>query len=245
MGPVEEFTFKDAGLGYEDAKAGGEFLRIGVGALRKPAQAPKARFFTYDIADPGRWTVQRGPDWITFVQEVTAVDGYAYVYRKTVRLAKGKPALVLEHSLKNAGSKPIDTDVYDHNFFVIDQQTSGPDFVVRFPFEAKATGDVKDILEVRDQQVAFRRKLEKNETVLTPITGFSASASDYNIAVENRKTRAGVKITGDQPLDRVVFWSAPKVVSPEAYVGLKIAPGQEREWRMTYEFYTLPGNSKQ
>jgi hypothetical protein len=244
MGPVEEFTTDDAGFGYNDAKAGGSFLRIGVGAVRKPAQEPSSRFVTYDIADPGLWTVQRGPDWISFTQQVPATDGYAYLYRKTVRLTKGKPEMVLEHSLKNTGQRTIETNVYDHNFFVIDEQASGPDFVVRFPFDAKAGGDVKDILEVRDRQVTYRRKLEKNETVLTPITGFTGSAADYNIAVENRKTGAGVRVTGDQPLTRVVFWSAPKVLSPEAYITLKIEPGQERAWRMAYEFYTLPAAGK-
>jgi len=245
MGPVEEFTSEQPGFGYNEAKAGGSFLRIGVGAVKKPAQAPKDRFFTYDINDPGRWTVQRGPDWISFTQEVPSTDGYAYVYRKTVRLTKGKPELVLEHSLKNMGQKAIETDVYDHNFFVIDNQASGPDFVVQFPFEPKATGDLKDILEVRDKQITFRRKLEKNETILTPVTGFGGNASDYNIAVENRKSGAGVRVTSDQPLSRVVFWSAPKVVSPEAYVTLKIAPGQERQWRIAYELYTVAANSKQ
>ena len=245
MGPVEEFTTSSAGFGYDDVKAGGSFVRIGVGVVRKPAQKPANRFFTYDLVDPGRWTVQRGPDWISFTQEVPATDGYAYVYRKTIRLSKGRPEMVLEHSLKNTGSKAIETSVYDHNFFVIDNQTPGPDFVVRFPFEGKATGDVKDILEVRDRQVTYRRKLAKNETVLTPITGFGDSARDYDITVENRKTGAGVKVTGDQPLTRVVFWSGPKVLSPEAYVDLKIAPGQERQWRMTYDFYALPADGKQ
>src|SRR5579871_350531 len=241
IGPVEEFTADSAGFGYNEAKPGDAFLRIGVGAVRKPAQAPSSRFFTYDIVNPGRWTVQRGPDWISFTHEMPATDGYAYVYRKTVRLTKGKPEMVLEHSLNNTGRRAIETSLYDHNFFVIDEQPSGPDFAVRFAFEPKATGDLKDILEVRDKEVKYRRKLEKNETVLTPITGYSSSASDYNIAIENRKTGAGVKVTGDQPLTRVVFWSAPKVLSPEAYISLKIEPGQERTWRMAYEFYTLPG----
>jgi len=244
-GPVEEFTSEQPGFGYNDAKAGGAFLRIGVGAVKKPAQTPKDRFFTYDITDPGRWTVQRGPDWISFAQEVPSTDGYAYLYRKTVRLTKGKPELVLEHSLKNTGQKAIETEVYDHNFFVIDNQGSGPDFVVQFPFEAKATGDVKDILDVRDKQVTFRRKLEKNETVLTPISGFGGNASDYNIALENRKSGAGVRVTSDQPLSRVVFSSAAKVVSPEAYVSVKVAPGRERQWRIAYEFYTVGTNTKQ
>src|SRR5690348_12890531 len=114
-GPVEEFTADGPGFGYNDAKAGGAFLRIGVGAVRKPAQAPAARFVTYDIVNPGLWTVQRGPDWISFTHEMAATDGYAYLYRKTVRLTEGKPEMVLEHSLKNTGRRAIETNVYDHN----------------------------------------------------------------------------------------------------------------------------------
>jgi hypothetical protein len=239
-GPVEEFGTDQPGLGYKEAKAGGTFLRIGVGVLRKPAGTSRIN----EMVDPGRWTVQRGSDWISFTHEVPATAGYGYTYRKTVRLTKGKPELVLEHSLKNTGQHAIETSVDDHNFFVIDNQESGPDFVVRFPFDAKATGELKDILEVRDKQVTYRRKLEKNDTVLTRLTGFGDSASDYSITVENRKRGAGVTVTGDRPLARLMLRSAPKVVSPQAGISLKIAPGQEQKWRMAYEFYTLPAAGK-
>jgi len=46
---------------------------------------------------------------------------------------------VLEHTLKNAGRKAITTSVYDHNFFMLDDQPTGPDFVVKFPFALRAT----------------------------------------------------------------------------------------------------------
>src|SRR5687767_12596314 len=36
MGPVEEFRTNDAGLGFDEAKAGGTFIRIGVGVVTKP-----------------------------------------------------------------------------------------------------------------------------------------------------------------------------------------------------------------
>lgn len=47
---------------------------------------------------------------------------------------KGKPELVLTHSLKNTGKRVIETDVYDHNFFLLDHQPTGPGLVLRFPF---------------------------------------------------------------------------------------------------------------
>ena len=61
-GPVEEFLTNDAGLGYDEAKQGESFVRIGVGAVRKPDEASYRRFGTYDIVDPGTWTVNQGSD---------------------------------------------------------------------------------------------------------------------------------------------------------------------------------------
>ena len=63
-GPVEEFLTSNAALGYDEAKQGESFVRIGVGAVRKPDETSYRRFSTYDIVDPGRWTVNKGADWI-------------------------------------------------------------------------------------------------------------------------------------------------------------------------------------
>jgi hypothetical protein len=56
--------------------------------------------------------------------------------------------LVIDHVLANTGNKTIETDVYNHNFFVIDNQPTGPDFVVRFPFELTTDKDLKGYGEV-------------------------------------------------------------------------------------------------
>ena len=49
---------------------------------------------------------------------------------------------MLEHSLRNTGAKPIETSVYEHNFYVIDGQPAGPDFTVKFPFAPRAVADL-------------------------------------------------------------------------------------------------------
>jgi hypothetical protein len=145
-GPVEEFLTGESGLGYAEAKPGETFVRIGVGAVRKPVDRLR-RFETYEIVDPGKWTVNKATDRIEFVHELGDTSGYAYVYRKTVRLIKD--TLVLEHRLKNTGRKAIATSVYNHNFFTMDRQTTGPDIVVRFPFVPKAARPLNDLAEVR------------------------------------------------------------------------------------------------
>ena len=56
---------------------------------------------------------------------------YSYKYVKTVQLTNDKPELVLFHTLKNTGTRTIETSVYDHNLFVIDKQPIGPGIVIK------------------------------------------------------------------------------------------------------------------
>ena len=41
--------------------------------------------------------------------------------------------MLLEHALKNTGQQGDEGNVYNHNFFVIDHQATGPDFSIKFP----------------------------------------------------------------------------------------------------------------
>jgi hypothetical protein len=234
-GPVEEFLTGDAGLDYAEAGAGDLFVRIGVGAVRKPAEASYQRFATYEIVDAGERSLTRGRDWIEYVHELRDAGGYGYVYRKRLRLVND--TLVLEHQLRNTGRKPIATSVYDHNFFTLDRQTTGPDIVVRFPFAPVASPALAGLAEVRGNEVRFLEEFANGQTVYTEMTGFGSTPRDYDFRIENRKTGAGVHITGDRPLSKLVFWSAWKTVCPEPYIDLSLAPGQETSWRITYQFY--------
>jgi hypothetical protein len=240
LGPVEEFLSDGIGLGYNDVKPGESFVKIGVGAIRKPEEKAFQQFHTYEITDPGKWTVRQFPDRVEFTQELRDTAGYAYLYKKTVRLTKGKPQLVLEHSLKNTGAKPIETSVYEHNFYVIDGQPAGPDFTVKFPFAVHAAADLKGLAEARGNQFTYLKELEKGQSVYTQLQGFGDMPVDYDIRVENSAARAGVRQTSDRPLAKLVFWSIRTTVCPEAYIDMKIAPGKEFTWRIVYDFYTLP-----
>jgi hypothetical protein len=236
-GPVEEFLTNGAGLGYDEAKPGDRFVRIGVGAVRKPDEPKYRQFSTYEIVDPGKWTVTKGTDWVQFVHELHDTDGYAYIYRKRVRLVRN--TLVLEHQLKNTGRKTIATSVYEHNFFMLDGEPTGPDSVVRFTFEPRATGALEGLAEVRDKSLVYLQQLQPRQTVQTDLEGYRAGAKDYDIRVENRRTGAGVRQTGDRPMSKLHLWSIRTTVCPEAFIDLRIEPGKESTWRITYEFYQV------
>ena len=236
LGPVEEFSDP---IGYNDVAAGGAFIKVGVGVLRKPKEAKYLWSTRYEIVDAGKWTVRKQPDSIEFQQEVNGPSGYAYVYRKTISLVQGKPEMILEHSLKNTGRRLIETPVYEHNFLVMDDQPSGPDFVIKVPFQIEPARDQLDVLQVRGKEVVFSRELLKDERAMIFLAGFSGDAKDYDIRVENRKTRAGVRITGDRPLTRLPVWSIRSTRCPEPYINVHAEPGKEFTWRISYEFYIL------
>ena len=244
-GPVEEFRTNDKGLGYDEAKVGATFVRIGVGTVRKPDEPAYRAYDTYEIVDPGKWTINRHKDRIEFTHRLTSEDGYAYVYRKTIHLVKGKPELLIEHSLKNTGQKVIDTTQYNHNFFVIDHEVVGPELSIKFVFTPVPTRGFNDRAEVRGKEIIFPRELQGKNGVFSELEGTKNDVKDYDFRIENLKTRAGVHITSDQPLERVNFWAISTVASAEPYIHLRIDPGKQSQWTIRYDFYTLPPAQKQ
>lgn len=235
-GPVDDFL----PVGYYDAKAGETFLKIGIGMVAKPEELKYSIVTPYKLINGGNWKVKTKNDRVYFEHTLTDKD-YAYQYKKEVTLVKDKPRLELSHSLTNRGKKSIETDVYNHNFYVIDGQPSGPDFSVKFPFELKGeTNRIKDILALQGNEIKILRNLENREQAqFRALEGFSNSASDYDIKIENSKTRAGVRITSDRPMSKLVFWCAPKTLCPEPFTHIKLEPGETFTWKITYDYYTL------
>ncbi len=239
LGPVEEFQTDGKGLGYTEAKPGESFVRIGVGAVRKPDEPDYRQFHTYEITNPGHWTVKPSKHKVQFTHALTDTNGYAYQYKKTIKLDPKSPRLIIEHTLKNTGRKPIVSTVYQHNFFVLDNQPSGPAVTVKFPFPVTADRDLKGLAETRGQQLVYLKPLAKGQSVYTWLHGYGPTPSDYDIRVEHAQAGIGVRQTANRPLAKLVFWSIPTTVCPEAYIALNIAPGQSFSWNINYDFYEL------
>jgi hypothetical protein len=238
-GPVEEFRSGDGegALKYDQAKSGDPFVKIGVGVLRRTSDGPYSFRETYPLIDGGKWTVHTGPSSASFQQKLQSPIGIAYVYKKTLALDEHEPVLILRHELKNTGKETIDTQVYDHDFYVLDGAPTSQDIVVRFPFDLKAEKDLENGARVEGRQIVYDRELQTGQTAMSLLSGYSSDASSYDIVVENRKTGVGVEQTGDQPISRINFWSIRTTVCPEAFVHLKIAPGETARWTIRYRFY--------
>lgn len=230
-GPVEEFAV----IGFEEAKPGELFLKIGVGALRRPGNQTYDKYWHYEIADWGKRTMRRTRDSVTFTQVITdAPSGYSYVYEKTLRLVPGTARMEIAHVLRNTGTKPIRTTVYDHNFLRLTPGNDG--ITVRFPFRVAAEKPpAADLIRLDEKGFTYLRPQAYKERVSFLLTGFGSTPADYDIRIADR-TGAGVTMTGDAPITRLNVFSLDTVQSVEPFIALDVPPGGEKRWRYTYAF---------
>lgn len=242
-GPVEAFDYQTGGPDYDTAPVGGKFLRLGVGVLKKVEEKSFQGFRTYDILDHGTWKVKQGKDWIEFTHRINDGDGHAYVYTKRIALVSGKPEFTISHSLKNTGTKPLDANQFNHNFFVIDGKPSGPGLALKFAFDPKPDNPLQGMLAVNGKELQYQQEFEKGKSVFTPVKGYSDSAQDYHFNIENRKTGAGVEIIGDRALERLNFWTIRTTLSPEPFIRIKADPGKTDKWTIRYRVYTITPQS--
>lgn len=239
-GPVEEFSVP---LGYDDAKPGATFVKIGVGHLRKSADGAPYRFSNfYDVVDAGTWSAKSTAD----SAEVTHIvadsgSGYAYRYTKTTRLMPRVPQMVIEHRLRNTGTRLLESSTYNHNFIVLNGQPTGPAFVVTAPFALTTTRPPDPAFaELRGNQFVYHKVLQVGDQVSSRLQGFGATAADYDFRVENKEVGAGVRIRGDRPLTNLVLWSIRTTLALEPFIALAITPGEEFVWTYTFDYYELP-----
>lgn len=235
MGPVEAFS----PVGYDEAEVEENFLVIGVGMLAKPEED---RYFfanKYQIVDGGSWKVKKKSSQVEF-RHVLKDKDYAYDYTKTVALTEGKPELVLSHTFKNTGKKTIESQVYNHNFFMLDNQPIGPDYVTTLTFEPSGdAGRTAARGRLQANQILYNKQFERGEYLqFESLLGFSDDAKDYDITIENRKTGAAVRITSDRPLSKLAFWSPSTTICPEPFIHVKVDPGETFTWKINYEFYS-------
>ena len=148
--------------------------------------------------------------------------------------------MVLEHSLKNTGSREIKTSVYNHNFLVLDQQPPGPDLVITLPFAIRTSRPAEQPLaEIRGNRIVYVKALADRDRFAMPVEGFGDTAKDNEIRIENARLKAGMKVSLDRPLSREYLWSIRSVVSMEPFIAVSAAPGAEFTWTAVYSYYTL------
>jgi enterochelin esterase-like enzyme len=244
-GPVEEFNAEGGALGYAQAAPGGLFLKIGVGVLRRPDDTAYVPFRLYPMVDAGKRTNAVKADRVELTHEVAEPgSGYGYHYTKIIRLEKDQPVMVIEHVLRNTGRKPIVSTVYNHNFLNIDGVGTTQGLALSTAFAMKVEQPLSaELAEITDRQFTYRTTPTGDQRIGARLSGFGTSAADYDFHIFDSNRAAGLRITSDQPLERVVLWSIKPVMAIEPFIKMSIAPGESFKWSYRYAFETGAGQA--
>ena len=227
-------------LGYDEAKIGGIFIKPGVGVLEKQSDEDYQFEKPYCILQPGAWKVERGTDWVEFIQTIDNVNGWGYCYKKRISLPADKLGVVIARTFENIGEKAIDTTHYCHNFMLLDDEPIGPDYEIRLPF-APAIGDEELFGRVAtaENNIVFSEQIPGNDGFAWgSFTGFNPD-DNYSFGVVNKKTGTGLHIEGDTPMMRFHLYCQQLMICPEPFVRVKAAPGETFAWQTKYLMLNL------
>ncbi len=238
--PKGDESFAGAGLcgefgifcpvGYDDAKPGEHFPKIGTGLVQKADNEPYNFFRRYDFL-PFKTVVEK-PDESTMVfrQAPENCRGYSFEYEKTLSVKKN--ILEIRSLLKNVGKKRIQTVEYNHNFVNLDGKEVGPGYRLNFNFKPVKNSICKGI-GLKDDAIVFP-EVPENAFYCRP-EGF-----DRNIPVtaEISCTCGGpkIKLSGDFKTELIALWGMSHVVSPELFINIDLPPGETKSWTRRYEF---------
>ena len=232
-GPVEGYI--KPGLGYDEAEPGGKYVRIGVGLIEKPDETEYSFRNYYELLDHGKWAVDHGADWISFRHELNTDIGYSYIYQKLIKLKNN--GFTIEHKLLNTGEKAIETDQFNHNFFMIDGELSGKAFSISFPYPISTEDDPEGFVELKGNELNFLNDLEGDDAFFLLLHGYGEEVSDHQVTVQNHKSGAGVTFSVNKPLYRMAFWACRNTLSPENFIWLSVEPGEEEAWTSEYTLF--------
>ncbi len=248
VGPCDEFGIEKA-LGYDDAKVGGTFLKIGVGVLERPKEEKYSFANKYKVVKPLEWKVSEVEGATIPIQiwgAEQSANGYGYRFTKVLtahenpRRVVRSPVIRLEYVLKNTGEKRITTDFYNHNFFNVDADPIGPNYSFAFPVDVKAKdlkGKFGDLVELNDKAFRFKDKLPSGEFVMAELTGFDPKDEKHRtFEMRHKPSGVTVKVQHSYPFAKFNVWGIKTTICPEPYMAIDLKPGEEMKWSITYTF---------
>jgi hypothetical protein len=244
LGPVLEFG-QDMPLGYDDAKPGEHFVKVGVGELVKPDEK-KYHFATnYKVANPGLWKIKSEGTRFEFRQTLRSKTGYEYHLAMIVHLfdTKESTQLYCKYELVNIGTKAIHTDVYNHNFFNVNKATVGPGYALVFggEVEASAASQFGEKAVVKRDTLNFPQPLTKGQAYgqLVSSKDKQPIGTEYTMQYAKDQTLVKVCVRDEWPgwvkRKKFTVWSIGTCLCPEPFYPVDVEPGESLSWTSIYE----------
>jgi hypothetical protein len=231
-GLTDEFGLSGVGvLGYESARIGQSFVKIGVGELTRDSD--EAYRFSHGYPAK-KWFPTRVTDCRSdrlSVEQTGGLGDWAYQYRKTYCLRPADHQLAIRYELRNIGRRPIRFEQYDHNWFRMDEMPIDDQYSVQVAFAVKSPDKPWCALK--------NGRFDLLGRVRSPVY-FSQRlvATDRQNIVTVRHARSGcqITVTGDFAPRMFALYGQQDALCPEILADKDVAAGQTAVWERSYRF---------
>ncbi|MNW39700.1 hypothetical protein D3C74_167920 [compost metagenome] len=238
-GLCNEFGLRKA-IGYDDAKVGEQFPKLGIGLLTRPDDEEYAFDRAYPIRPFQVHVEQENACKLVFRGTQEPCKGFSAHLTKSIAIHNNR--LTVEYELHNTGMKEICTEEYCHNFIGIDEQPVGPDYVLKFPYVLNPWSDDKETLDdlvFRSEAglgiVGWRKKPDK--PFYFRQEGFEGAKYAWLWELIHQPSGVGVRELSTFSVSDIAVWGQGHVISPEIFIEVKVAPGERKSWSRVYEFF--------
>lgn len=250
-------------LGYQEAKSGESFLKIGVGELIKGScnicdSTDDYRFNSpYEYAKTPIWTLQENKEGnsITLTQEAS-LNQHGYRLQKDISLIDDQ--LFVKSTLTNLGRDPFATAWYSHHFFTCDGDPVGKgygvDMDVNGQYDEPAAwfwstplqnyAKVAPQTNINKVSVAMQRGVEQNVRIKAEFIKDEKSRGDFTVRGCGNSIKESIPEVrhsrgGDVSMYAFNLYIESGTFSPEPQIYMHLYPGETRSWTQHLEFSDL------
>lgn len=222
----------DEPIGYDEADVGECFPKIGIGLLKKPDNEKYNFFRNYQCVMPFKRTIKKEENSVSFCVEPLQCNGYAVYYEK--KISVNENILRIDYFIENRGCKTISTSEYCHNFVGIDKDQIGNNYRLKLPYNIEYSDACGEII-FKDRDITWNGSKPVQEFYCR-ISGFKG-IKDHEWDIYNFNKGVGIREKDNFDIYKVALWGSGHVISPETFVKIHIAPGENKKWTRKYEFF--------
>jgi hypothetical protein len=219
-------------IGYDDARPGEKFPKLGVGLLTRPDAGPHDFAAPYAI-EPFPMRMTGGADRVVYEVDPLPCRGYEARLRKTIQLAGAGFDVVYE--LENVGRWPIRTHEYNHNFVAIDGRPPGPGYSLRLP-KGIVPIAVTPPLTLEGRDVLWSAGV--TSPFLNPAPGPYPHVEGAFWELTRQPGGVGLREIVNFPPEHFAIWCTPHLIGPEVFIAINLKAGGRMSWTRRYEFFS-------
>jgi hypothetical protein len=235
-GIFSEFDIHTTPPGFADAKMGESYMKIGVGLLKKDADAYNF-YAQHELLKAARTESKWADDCADFRQTCGDEAGH-YSYELSAHVELTKRELRVAWTLRNTGTKVLETQQYAHPCVRFDDANVDERYSLAVPadFTCKQLDPFSLKWEQRGREIHFLSKVESPGNLTIPVENKQNGEKLQTMLVRQDKSEMELTCSVSLPCSSVRIYASPEFLSPEQFITLSLKPQESVSWTQSYTF---------